>query len=49
METGVSYRELEYEENKEYYNDMKQDVAAALLGTSGNVRGGTVGSDGDGA
>ncbi len=32
-ETGDSYRELEYEENKEYYDDMKQDVAAALLGT----------------
>ena len=32
-ETGDSYRKLEYEENKEYYNDMKQDVAAALLGT----------------
>ena len=34
-ETGDSYRKLEYEENKEYYNDMKQDVAAALLGTFG--------------
>ena len=32
---GDSYRKLEYEENKEYYNDMKQDVAAALLGTFG--------------
>ena len=35
METDFSYRKLEYEENKEYYNDMKQDVAAALLGTFG--------------
>ena len=26
-------KRLEYEENKEYYDDMKQDVAAALLGT----------------
>ena len=34
-ETGSSYRKLQYEENKEYYNDMKQDVAAALLGTLG--------------
>ena len=34
-ETGDSYRKLEYEENKEYYNDMKQDVAVALLGTFG--------------
>lgn len=33
METDFSYRGLEYEENKEYYDDMKQDVAAALLGT----------------
>lgn len=33
METDFSYRGLEYEENKEYYDDMKQDVSAALLGT----------------
>lgn len=33
METDFSYRGMEYEENKEYYDDMKQDVAAALLGT----------------
>ena len=34
----AEFKELaqaEYEENKEYYNDMKQDVAAALLGTFG--------------
>lgn len=35
METDSSYSGLEYEENKEYYDDMKQDVAAALLGTLG--------------
>lgn len=35
MEKDFSYRGLEYEENKEYYDDMKQDVAAALLGTLG--------------
>ena len=35
METDFSYRGLEYEENKEYYDDMKQDVAVALLGTFG--------------